>query len=276
MEELNLIPPTIIGGISGYKINVSDEDWFRLNPQKKKVCVVADYYDFNDPNLINADVKVFLQVEPKQFNRTSSVIPHKDLFDIILTHENDILNVCENAIPFSWGDCWIVEDEQKVHEKTKLFSIIASFKNSTSGQMLRHQVIGLNNPKLDVYGENFIKLGPEKHKIDGTKDYAFNVVLENEPWEYYFTEKLIDCLRTGSIPIYRGCTNIHEFFDTRGFYLVNSLDEINHLLNTLTIDDYNSKLEYVHKNFELAEQYTRLYKRVDKVISDYIELKYFS
>ena len=52
------------------------------------------------------------------------------------------------------------------------------------------------------------------------KKYLFNsqfhIAIESTSTINYFTEKLIDALITKTVPIYWGCPNIGDFFDTRG------------------------------------------------------------
>jgi hypothetical protein len=196
----------------------------KFSEQKKQVCIFADNFDFNHVLLESADVKVFLQCEPKQFNRMNLVLQNHEKFDLILTHQDEILTNCSNSLVFPWGDCWISEEDQQIHNKSELFSIIASPKRHTRGHQLRHEVIKLNNSNLTAFGPEYNDIGSElKSKIKASKNFAFQVVIENESWENCFTEKLIDSLRTGCIPIYWGCTNIEDFFDVRGFFVVNNL-----------------------------------------------------
>lgn len=257
--------PIVLGGIDN-----------RFTTQSKQVCILVDNYDFNSVWIKKSDIVVFLQMEARHFNRVHEIIPYKHLFDIILTHQSDIIEQCDNAIVFPFGTQFILPEDEKVYEKNKLFSIVASKKRENYGHRLRHEIISLGNPNLIAYGPEYIDIGYGESginlgtKIIASKDYAFQIIIENESWEDYFTEKLIDCFKTGSIPIYRGCTNIEKYFDTNGMYIVDTLDDVKHLLETLTIDDYNSKLEYVYKNFELAKNYDNIWNRVDNIITDYI------
>ena len=62
-----------------------------------------------------------------------------------------------------------------------------------------HEVIQKFGNKMTVFGRGY---DPIEFKIDGLKDYRFSVVIENCKRDYWFTEKLIDCFVTGTIPIY--------------------------------------------------------------------------
>ena len=122
---------------------------------------------------------------------------------------------------------------------------------------------------MDVYGKccNYVE-----NKADALKDYMFSICTENLQIENWFTEKLIDCLRTGTIPIYWGCPNIGKYFNLNGFIIVNSLEEIIDVVNNLSEDKYFSKLKYVEENFIKASEYgSNLFERVDNEIKKIIK-----
>jgi len=60
------------------------------------------------------------------------------------------------------------------------------------------------------------------------KKYLFNsqfhIAIESTSTINYFSEKLIDALITKTVPIYWGCPNIGDFFDTRGIISINDID----------------------------------------------------
>ena len=55
------------------------------------------------------------------------------------------------------------------------------------------------------------------------ESYMFNVAVENNQSETYFTEKLLNCFATGTVPIYFGATNLSPWFDMRGVIPFKSL-----------------------------------------------------
>jgi hypothetical protein len=86
----------------------------------------------------------------------------------------------------------------------------------------------------------------------------YSVAVESSSETNYFTEKLIDCLITKTIPIYWGCPNISDFFDTS--YWIHT-DRIFSTEYTNTY--YKDNLERIEANFEKARSYARpLLKRV--------------
>jgi hypothetical protein len=44
-------------------------------------------------------------------------------------------------------------------------------------------------------------------------------------------------------------------FNTKGIIVVNSLEEIQEVVGSLTESDYISRIEYIKENIELAKQY---------------------
>ena len=131
-------------------------------------------------------------------------------------------------------------------KKSKKCSFIVSYMDpGLSSESIYHQRVGLANQILDsdldidIYGNNWdtcglsderIK-GPLDNKKDGLLDYLFSVAIENCVESDYFTEKITDCILTGTTPIYYGCPEIDRFFDS--VYQLNTLDNLDQLTEIL-------------------------------------------
>jgi len=170
-------------------------------------------------------------------------------FDYVLTHQKNFLDRGENFIFSPTGGCWIKPEDQKIYDKTKNISIIASGKRMTHGQKLRHLIIGLYNNKMDVYGRGY---SPVEYKLDALKEYMFSVTIENTNKDYYFSEKLIDCFMTGTIPIYFGPPSIGKFFNEKGIIMFQD-DDFD--IDSLNEELYDNMLPYIRENFEKAKEY---------------------
>jgi hypothetical protein len=177
-------------------------------------------------------------------------ISHK--FNKVFTHEETLLELGEPFTLVPFGCCWIKPEDQKIYDKSKMVSIIASNKRMTVGHILRHDIIGSLNSYMDVYGRGW---NPIDYKLEGLKDYMFSIVIENCKRDYWFTEKLIDCLMTGTVPIYYGCPSIGNFFDTRGFIMIDGVGDAKRVIMDLTEEKYNDMLPYIKDNFEKAKEY---------------------
>ena len=93
-------------------------------------------------------------------------------------------------------------------------------------------------------------------KIDALRGYMFSIAIENVSCDdNYFSEKIMDCFLTGTVPIYHGCTNIGEFFDMRGILYFDNQKQLDEIINLLTPKKYESMLKYVKINYEKAIQW---------------------
>lgn len=210
-----------------------------------------------DNNLFGVDKikskkKVAWLVESPSVTPTSYrfVLDNYNKFDKIYTFDKNILETTENSEFVPIGGCWVDVSERYIHNKSKNVSIIASNKNIYVGHKLRHDVIS-NISSIDVYGTGYKRI---ENKIDGLKDYKFSISIENIKSDYYFTEKLIDCFITGTIPIYWGCPSIGDFFDIDGILVFNDIDELKNILSNLD-GLYEKKLPSIKKNYELCKKY---------------------
>lgn len=165
-------------------------------------------------------------------------------FEMIFTHDKSLLPLSNkfklvicNVIPWV-KDC-------KIHEKTKLVSMIASSKVMCQEHVYRQQLIQKFYGKLDHFGRGFRVI---EKKEEGLNDYCFSLTVENGNYPNMFTEKITDCFATGTIPVYWGCPTIGEFFNTDGII---SLDD-NFKIEDLSFDLYRSKLKAVEENYKIT------------------------
>ena len=77
--------------------------------------------------------------------------------------------------------------------------MIASTKRETPAHDIRHDIADAVESSLDLFGRGRTIELP--FKIGGLRDYRFSVTVENAFVDYYFTEKLIDCFLTGTVPM---------------------------------------------------------------------------
>jgi len=178
-------------------------------------------------------------------------------FERVFTHQESLLKL-GNPFLFNPGStCWIRVEDFAMYKKSKLISMIASKKGRTSGHKFRLKTIKYvetEETPIDLFGKDF--KGRRLHKkIDGLRDYAFSVAVENAQRDYYFTEKLIDCFATGTVPIYYGCPSIGNFFNPKGMLIFNTIEELCSFVPTITFDLYKQMLPFVKENFELSKKY---------------------
>lgn len=189
---------------------------------------------------------ILILYEPKSIlpHNYSYLLSNTDSINFAFTHRIDICdnNKIINMPPFF--PSWINSESSKIYVKKKLVSMIASNKIMCDGHRYRQLIADRFPYKNDLFGRgrNFIE-----NKLDGLRDYMFSVAMENEVCDTYYTEKILDCFLTGSIPIYWGTRKITDVFNKDGIIF---LDELN--LNDLSPDLYYSKIEAVIDNYNRA------------------------
>lgn len=132
-------------------------------------------------------------------------------------------------------------------------SIIASRKSRTPGHEKRHQAISRYHGKIDgIFGRAY---KPIAANYDGILDYRYNIIFENRKEDFYFSEKLIDCLLCGTVPIYWGCPSIGKFFNPKGFICIKSVEELGGVLDHISEEDYKNRLDAIRENYKIAKEY---------------------
>jgi hypothetical protein len=201
------------------------------------------------------NIRIAWLIEPycKQPHNYHWISKNNELYAYVLTHDSTLLARGENFVFYPHCGCWIEEENRKVeHDKTRLVSMITSHKRNVPSHLLRHELIQRFGDNIEVMGRGY---GPIDPISKGLIRYMFNIAMENQTKDFYFTEKIINPIMTGTIPIYYGMPSIGDYFDTRGLILFNTVDEIGDILQSLNENLYNDMLPYAKINFELAQQY---------------------
>lgn len=186
-----------------------------------------------------------------------SVRPHayklaeasKPQFDTILTFKRDLLKQGRPFLFYPLGGTWI--ENWRIHPKSKMVSMLVSQKVGQRGHQLRHTVKSWEG--IDTYGRGVDRY--VTHKEDALRDYRFAIVIENCREDWYFSEKLIDCLSQGTVPLYWGCPDIGQFFNTAGIIQWTTIDQLRYKLKNLTEHDYARRMGAIVENFEAAKEY---------------------
>lgn len=203
-------------------------------------------------------IKIAWIIEPRaiapQLYETMENSQNYMKFDFVFTHDKRLLDINKDRFHFCpLAGHWIDDVDNKIHKKSKNISIIASGKKQTVGQKLRHSIIDDCKDQIDgLYGRGYKEV---QKKIEGLKNYRFHIVIENDKKDFWFTEKLIDCFATGTVPIYCGCPSIGAFFNTEGILEFNTVEEFKEILKNTGEKLYNDMLPAIKQNFEISKNY---------------------
>lgn len=228
-------------------------EWIRED-YESEICFFTDYlitHVLSSPYKKN----IGWLIEPPSINPRGyeSVKTVKDRYDVIFTYSQELIE--SDPEKFKWyphAGCWIDDKDIKIWPKSSLCSIIASNKQTTTGHKLRHSIIKEMGNNIDVYGRGINDL---EFKIDGLSKYRFSVVVENIKYDDYFTEKIIDCFATGTIPIYWGTHSVKNFFDENGIIFFETVEELKNILDNLTEEDYINRMEAIKNNLDKSKEF---------------------
>ena len=220
--------------------------------------------------------KILVQIEPPEVtNIVRQIIDNQHHFDLILAWNKDILDSCPNAKRFIFGTCWIDFDRFTPDKKNEI-SFITSNKTFAPGHQLRHQVHSYLN-QFETIGDFSIRNILTPPRIDSKnvlfENAKFSIVIENAYRENWLTEKIVDCFYTQTVPIYKGCPNIGDFFNEQGVITFNTLDELKSILHSLTPEKYDSLSDILLENKNKTIQCIELHDRIKGEIDELIKIK---
>lgn len=167
-------------------------------------------------------------------------------FELMLVNDLSLIKLDSKIKWAPPSFCWI--KNPGIRNKTKLVSMITSNKKYCEGHIKRIAIANQLKDHVDLFGRGFNAI---QNKEEGLDDYMFSVAIENDQYAGYFTEKIIDCFATGTIPVYLGDPKIYRYFNPDGIIILDDKFDI----KSLTSDLYYSKINAVKENFEKSKQF---------------------
>lgn len=223
--------------------------------------------------------KIFVQYEPEFIHGMRSyLLQNASYYDYILTYDHVVLAQCRNAIHYVCADSWVpLSDYTTINVQQKQFKLSALFTRvpyQGEGHLFREVIYqrqkelamprvfyrSVRRGKLEDIDNNPL-FSSKTSKIDLFRLFQFSLVIENSKQPNYFTEKIVDCLITKTIPVYWGCPNIDHFFDTTGWIVLKTttFEELQEKLEGLTPDHYSKYTDIIEKNFQSALKFSNHY-----------------
>ncbi|MFL0773870.1 MAG: glycosyltransferase family 10 [Prochlorococcus sp.] len=179
----------------------------------------------------------------------------ENTYETIFTHDQRLLTLGDK---YKWVPAqgfWI--KDAKIYEKSKMISMISSNKRMCEGHLKRLEWVDRIGDQLDLYGRGFNEIAL---KEEGLCDYMFSVAIENGQYGTYFTEKILDCFATGTIPVYLGAPDIEDHFNMDGIITLSDEFEVSE-------DIYYEKMDAIQDNLERVKKM--------EVLEDFIWENYF-
>lgn len=225
------------------------------------------YIDYNNIDLNSGLKKVFVQVEGPDIGGCRGWLEenHKHYVLIIGWDEWMFKHLPQEKMRFLPMGCdgWLYPGEYNTdYEKRFEVSFLLSNQRKTEAHELKWQLWDKRKEIVNIPVREYETTGfhPNGH-IDWRQRFEklyqhcqFSLWFENHKLKNFFTERIMDCFLSKTIPIYYGCPNIGDFFDANGVFAFNTVSEAIEICNSLTPDTYNSKLESINKNWQIAKE----------------------
>jgi len=233
----------------------------------EKVSISHDTFDKDE----SAKYKVLSLVEPDNvvmaFNMTNikdSIVDEEKFinyvtanFDLVLTFKERLLKKIPNSRRLMTTGTFLDLDSLNLNEKQDSISFMMSNKSFTVGHQLRHRVFQHMNGKEKVNNFNYHQLmtPPMISKNIMFDKYKYSIIIENEKSDFYLSEKIIDCFLSKTIPIYWGCPSVGNFFNIDGILTFDSIEELDHIINSLNISHYDNIKHVIEENYIRAKKF---------------------
>lgn len=224
--------------------------WNRDAGFNSGTCVFTDtHITKGTAKSIDCKTKIALVLEPRAIRSdvVEYLLKNPEEYDYIFTHDEELLSKHFHAYPCP-AILHFVTDWSRVR-KTKLVSMIASGKSRAPGHKLRQKIMPLIKGKVDLFGK---QIRPIDKKEEGLQKYMFSIAIENSRNGCYFTEKILDCFTTRTVPIYWGCPDIGDYFDMNGIITFDTLEELQSIIDNLSEDKYNKMKKAIEYNYVAA------------------------
>jgi hypothetical protein len=232
-------------------------------PKQIEVIIDVLIYDYLTPVPENT-VRFFVTSQPEGVYN-DIIKAHPEAYNYLLTPFDDLLQLPNSHLFVGCGS-WLKPDPDI--KKKFAVSTIMSGRKCLPGHDLRRELFWRRNEikiPLDFYLGTVHKL-PEEFYTFGcpvlawgadekkrTMDCQYHIAIDSYKRKNHYSEKLIDCFLTKTIPIYWGCTNIEEYFNPKGIIQVDSVQEIINYCNAFCREEWPYP-EAIEENYQLAQE----------------------
>ncbi len=169
-----------------------------------------------------------------------------------------------------WDSVLLNSNEFYIPEKKFIVSMLSSTKMLCGLHQFRLNLAKIlkqdNELSRHVYIQN---TGEYINTSETLNNYFYSIIIENHITENYFTEKILNCFATGTIPIYFGARQIDYFFDGGGILKFHSIETLSNILALISVSDWQNRISAIENNMKQAKAQYRC-------IEDYLYINYVS
>ena len=227
----------------------------------------------------NGSVHIGVLIEPREIRNIMGLSSDISSYDYALTHDQSLLDNNSNSFLYEFGGCWVKDYDHNTNKEFGISTLIGG-KQMAPGHLLRTDIfrnkdmlnvpntfwISKNYPPSNKNNNNPVLMGSKKDMFNK----QFHICIENVKRKNWFTEKLLDCIYTKTVPIYYGCPNIGDWFDPRGFIIVETIEDIIRECNRLSPEVYKKMEPYIEDNFNRSLLYSNVGENIKRSIESNI------
>ena len=287
--------------IERYEKFILSKDKFKDLP----ITIFNDYFTKDNwKELGENPINILILNEPDQlFGHHTQVQKFNNNYSLILTWGQNVIDNCDNARLFIHGETnldWeYINSFYKNKERKFEVTFLSGVLKLIEGHKLRQKILSIENeinlptrfwkvlsdfnyetgnrpgyrdPGCEVITTKGTPIEGEGKKEVWNRNSMFHLAVENSRNLNYYTDKIVDCFATKTIPIYWGAPNIGDYFNKDGIITFENEEDLIDILNNLTEKDYKNKLEAVEENYILALNNGFFFERLERFLDSIIEL----
>lgn len=258
----------------------NNNEWGNYKFEINNDCDECDFWLIYDslekPEKVKVPKEHVILITTEEVSGKPYLKSYQNQFTKIITSRDDING--DHVIKTYYCNLWRIlktYNELKfgdVPVKTKQLSIVSSDLVRKPGQMQRYalinKLIGHFKDKVDVFGRGF---NPIEDKYEALATYKYSVAIENSAITNYWSEKIVDCYLSETLPLYFGCPNIEDFFDPKSLVKIDLHDykKTIQIIEQLIEEDYYEKaypkiVESKHKILDELQFFPWVTKLLDE------------
>lgn len=209
--------------------------------------------------------KVVIMVEPRsiQPEMYEWMLFNSRNFDLIFTHDLELLKICENARPINFMNWYESYDVTK----TKNISMVCSDKIMCREHSQRQAMADILGDRVDHYGQ-YRGLGWSNY-YECRAEYRFEVVIDNYWSGYWASEKLANALASKTVPIYLGGEHLPKDLNPYGIIRVRNIEDIPDIVDMVLErpeELYHNRLFAINENYKAIQKH--------KIFEDWLFTEY--
>jgi len=198
-------------------------------------------------NIPPNSIAILLEPRSIEPNGYKWIENHPNVFRHIWTYDSKLLQLPQ-AHFLLWASLWCKADILK----TRKISMVSSDKMCCELHKARIELARYFDKRnlVDCFGTF---RGNKDDYVDAYQAHAaykFAIAIENDIDDYWFTEKILNCFATKTVPIYYGARKIGEFFNADGIIQVDDWHKIPAIVENLDIDaEYEKRRAAIEDNY---------------------------